>query len=64
MQHIDQGSVEGIDYETKENMLYWTNSFASISRIDLNIANATPEVILKLGQSDRPRGIAVDICGL
>jgi hypothetical protein len=48
----------------KENMLYWTNSFASISRIDLSIANSTPEVILKLGQSDRPRGIAVDICGL
>lgn len=47
----------------KENTLYWTNSFASITRMDLNIANATPEVVLKLGPSDRPRGIAVDICG-
>lgn len=63
LHHIGQGSVEGIDYEMKENKLYWTNSFASITRIDLNIANSTPEVVLKLEQSDRPRGIAVDICG-
>lgn len=46
----------------KENMLYWTNSYASISRINLSETNASPQVILKLGQSDRPRGIAVDIC--
>lgn len=58
----DQGSVEGIDYEMKENMLYWTNSFASISRINLSEPNASPQVVLKLEQSDRPRGIAVDIC--
>lgn len=46
----------------KENMIYWTNSYASISRINLSDPNASPEVVLKLGQSDRPRGIAVDIC--
>ncbi|XP_050433383.1 low-density lipoprotein receptor-related protein 1 isoform X2 [Adelges cooleyi] len=57
-----QGSVEGIDYEAKENMLYWTSSNASISRINLSKSNATPEMVLKLGQSDRPRGIAVDSC--
>lgn len=60
--YIDQGSVEGIDYEVKQNMLYWTNSYASISRINLSNPNAAPEVLLKLEQSDRPRGIAVDIC--
>lgn len=54
--------MEGIDYEMKENMLYWTNSNASISRINLSEKNATPEVVLKLGPSDRPRGIAVDSC--
>lgn len=46
----------------KENMLYWTNSYPCISRINLTNPNATPEVVLKLGSSDRPRGIAVDIC--
>lgn len=59
---LDQGSVEGIDYEMKENRLYWTNSNASISQINLNNPNATPEIILQLGPSDRPRGIAVEIC--
>lgn len=43
-------------------MLYWTNSYASISRINLSDPIAEPEVILKLEQSDKPRGIAVDIC--
>jgi len=43
-------------------MIYWTNSYRSISRINLSDPNALPEVILKLGQADRPRGIAVDIC--
>jgi len=60
--YLDQGSVEGIDYEMSENILYWTNSYASISRLNLSQQDAVPEVILKLGQSDRPRGIAIDIC--
>lgn len=46
----------------KENMLYWTNSYASISRMNLSDPNAVPKVLLKLEQSDKPRGIAVDIC--
>jgi len=46
----------------KDNMLYWTNSFACISRINLSESNAIPEVILRLEESDKPRGIAVDIC--
>lgn len=59
---IDQGSVEGIDYEMNENMLYWTNSYASINRMNLSDPHAAPNVLLKLEQSDKPRGIAVDIC--
>lgn len=58
----DQGSVEGIDYELKENRLYWTNSNASISKIDLSLSNAKPEIVLQLSLLDRPRGIAIDIC--
>lgn len=46
----------------KENKLYWTNSNAAISQINLNNPNATPEIILQLEPSDRPRGIAVEIC--
>lgn len=45
-------------------MLYWTNGNATISRINLNYSNATPEVVLKLTQSDRLRGIAIDSCEL
>jgi len=59
---LDQGSVEGIDYEMSENILYWTNSYASISRLNLSQPDAVPEIVLKLGESDRPRGIAIDIC--
>lgn len=43
-------------------MLYWTNSNPSINRINLSVKNATPEIVLKLESSDRPRGIAVDSC--
>lgn len=46
----------------KENRLYWTNSNASISQINLSNPNAKPEVVVQLGQSERPRGIAVEIC--
>ncbi|XP_050540895.1 low-density lipoprotein receptor-related protein 1 [Daktulosphaira vitifoliae] len=59
-----QGSVEGLDYENIHNMLYWTNGNATISRINLNDPNAKPEVVLKLSQSDRLRGIAIDSCEL
>jgi len=45
-----------------ENILYWTNSYASISRLNLSQPDAVPEIVLKLGESDRPRGIAIDIC--
>lgn len=54
--------MEGIEYEMSDNTLYWTNSYASISRLKLSDKHAVPEVLLKLGQSDRPRGIAIDMC--
>lgn len=59
---LDQGSVEGIDYEMSENILYWTNSHATISRLNLSEPNGAPEIVIQLGQFDRPRGIAIDIC--
>ncbi|XP_027843018.2 low-density lipoprotein receptor-related protein 1 [Aphis gossypii] len=58
----NQGSVEGIDYEMSENILYWTNSHATISRLNLSEPNGAPEIVIQLGQFDRPRGIAIDIC--
>lgn len=60
-----QGSVEGIVYDSFFGELYWTsNSDASINRLNLHKSNSSIEKIIRLGADDRPRGIAVDVCGL
>ncbi|XP_054274081.1 low-density lipoprotein receptor-related protein 1-like [Macrosteles quadrilineatus] len=59
------GSVEGLAYEAIDNMLYWTcNNDATINKVNLseNWGSLKPETIIKLGPSDKPRGIAVDSC--
>ncbi|GFY45676.1 low-density lipoprotein receptor-related protein 1 [Trichonephila inaurata madagascariensis] len=58
-----QGSVEGLAYDPIHKDLYWTShSNSSLSRISLASFNATPEVIIQLGDEDKPRGIDVDSC--
>jgi hypothetical protein len=62
---IGLGSVEGLAYEPIDNMLYWTcNNDATINKVNLSESwtSLKPETIIKLGPSDKPRGIAVDSC--
>lgn len=63
-----QGSVEGLAFEQIHNALYWTcNNDATINRVNLTEfgTNASSvETIVKLGNSDKPRGIAVDSCSM
>lgn len=60
---VGQGSVEGLAYEAIDNTLYWTcNNDATINKVNLSAAVLKPETIIKLGPSDKPRGIAVDSC--
>ncbi|XP_039297964.1 low-density lipoprotein receptor-related protein 1 [Nilaparvata lugens] len=59
-----QGSVEGMSYNSVDNVIYWTcNNDATINR--LNLTEPIPkqaEALIKLGVNDKPRGIAVDAC--
>ncbi|XP_075238130.1 LDL receptor protein 1 isoform X2 [Lycorma delicatula] len=59
-----QGSVEGMAYEVIDNALYWTcNNDATINRVNLSASSPLrPEIVIKLGYTDKPRGIAVDSC--
>lgn len=57
------GSVEGLAYEAVGNTLYWTcNNDATINRANLTGGTLKPETVIKLGPSDKPRGIAIDTC--
>ncbi|XP_047119261.1 low-density lipoprotein receptor-related protein 1 [Schistocerca piceifrons] len=56
-----QGLVEGLAYEAFDNMLYWTcNNDPTISKI--NLTNNVIKTVIKLEQTDKPRGIDVDSC--
>uniref|UniRef100_A0A8D8SCE1 Low-density lipoprotein receptor-related protein 1 n=2 Tax=Cacopsylla melanoneura TaxID=428564 RepID=A0A8D8SCE1_9HEMI len=58
-----QGSVEGLAYEYVHNHLFWTcNNDATINKIDLDSAKAKRNIVVKLGQHDKPRGIDIDSC--
>ncbi|GLH07804.1 Vitellogenin receptor, partial [Gryllus bimaculatus] len=58
-----QGSVEGLAYESVNNVLYWTcNSDATINRVLLNTSKPQTEVVIKLHSNDKPRGIDIDSC--
>ncbi|KAF7273554.1 hypothetical protein GWI33_013751, partial [Rhynchophorus ferrugineus] len=62
-----QGSIEGLAYEQVSHALYFTSiTHATISRVALTqqLTNASAvEVVVKLRDQDKPRGIAVDSCG-
>ncbi|XP_063218358.1 prolow-density lipoprotein receptor-related protein 1 [Bacillus rossius redtenbacheri] len=58
-----QGSVEGLAYESIQNVLYWTcNNDALINSINLTSNASEVKTIVKLGVNDKPRGIEVDSC--
>lgn len=58
---LEQGSVEGLVYESSENMLYWTcNNDATIKKI--NLSNKDIKHVIQLHPNDKPRGIDVDSC--
>lgn len=65
MSFLEQGSVEGLAYDSPNEVLYWTcNNDATINRINLAVNEPYTEKILQLGQNDKPRGIAVDSCNM
>ena len=58
-----QGSVEGLAYDSLENILYWTStSDSSIRKVDLTTKGRKMELVVQLNQDDKPRGIDIDIC--
>ncbi|KAF0300268.1 Prolow-density lipoprotein receptor-related protein 1 [Amphibalanus amphitrite] len=58
-----QGTVEGLAFEPVHGDIYWTcSSEHSISRISVRSANSRPQLLVPLGQDDKPRGIAIDSC--
>ena len=55
--------MEGLAYEMIGNALYWTcNNDETINKVNLSSSVYKPEIIIKLGPNDKPRGIAVDSC--
>ena len=59
----EQGTVEGLAYEPVHGDIYWTcNSCHSISRISVRHPNSRHQLLVPLGEMDKPRGIAIDSC--
>lgn len=55
--------VEGLAYDSHNNVLYWTcNSDSTISKSILGQMNSTVQKVVRLTTEDKPRGIALDTC--
>ena len=60
----DQGSVEGLAYDSLRGTLYWTStSDSSIRKTNFKLHGATSmELVVQLAPDDKPRGIDIDVC--
>ncbi|CAB3364278.1 Hypothetical predicted protein [Cloeon dipterum] len=57
------GSVEGLAYEKFTHKIFWTcTNDATINSYSLNSNTSEPDVLLQLGSTGKPRGIALDSC--
>ena len=58
-----QGSVEGLAFDSKRDILYWTStSDSSIRKINIWNESNKIELVVQLGHEDKPRGIDIDVC--
>ena len=59
----EQGTVEGLAFEPRHGDVYWTcSSRHSINRINVREPGGRHQLLVPLGEDDKPRGIAIDSC--